>query len=86
MGIYAGGGYGSRGPEKLVMKMGHGNMRAEAMEGGLEACHGNEARGIYGGGGYGGRGPEKPVVGMRPWGYMQAEAVEVGVLRSLSWE
>ena len=42
--------------------------------------------GIYAGGGYGSRGPEKPVMGMRPWGYMKGEAMEVGVPRSLSWE
>ena len=51
-----------------------------------EGCHGNEAMGIYAEGGYGSRGPEKAGRGMRPWGYVQREAMEVGVRRGLSWE
>ena len=31
---------------------------------------------IYAGGGYGSRSPQKHVMGMRPWGYMQAEVEE----------
>ena len=31
--------------------------------------------------GAGSRGPEKAVMGMRPWGYMHAGAMEVGVHR-----
>ena len=50
--------------------------------------------GGYAGGCHGSRGLGKPVVGRRPWGYargvcmevMRGDAMEVGVLRSLSWE
>ena len=37
--------------------------------------------GIYACGGYGSRSPEEAVMGMRPWGYMHAGAIEVGVWR-----
>jgi len=37
-------------------------------------------------GGYGSRGREGAVMGMRPWGYMHAGAMEVGAVRGLSWE
>ena len=42
--------------------------------------------GIYAGGGYGSRSPERHVMGMRPRGYMQGEAMEVEDRGGMSWE
>ena len=47
---------------------------------------GNEGMGIYAGGGYRGRSREGTVMGMRPWGYVQGEAMEVEAVMGLSWE